>query len=222
MEESLKSYENAAKFAAQKGLKRFTRFLDPAQVYEARSIAKKNGVSFSCWGGFDRAERVIGCFYPEDHIVDQQEYPLVCLCAHYNAKFCHLTHKDILGAFMNLGLTRDCVGDMMILSDRVYLFASEQTAAFVASSLTSAGRVPLSFEPVDALPRIPEPAGTEFHSVVSSLRLDAMLAAAYRLSRNEAASCIRNGLVKVDHLPQERIDFVLKENSLLSLRGKGA
>ena len=93
---------------------------------------------------------------------------------------------------------------MIIVSDRVYLFAHEQTASFVAMSLTSAGRTSFKFEELDVLPDIPEPEGTSFSSVVSSLRLDAMLAAAYRLSRNEAASYIRSGMVKVNHLPEER------------------
>lgn len=221
MEDISRVFENCARFAAQKGMIRFTRFLDPAQAHEAHAIAKEHGVSFSQWGGYDRAERTIGCFYPRDELVDTEQYPLVCLTARYNAKFCHPTHRDLLGAFMALGLTRDCIGDMIIISDRVYLFAHEQTASFVAASMTSAGRTSLQFEHLDALPEIPEPDGTSFSAVVSSLRLDAVLAAAYRLSRSEAASLIRNGLVKVNHLQEERIDVLLKEDSLLSLRGKG-
>ncbi len=221
MEEYSKVFENAARFASQKGMARFTRFLDPAQAHEASLIAHAHGIRFSSWGGYDQAERSIGCFHPDDIEVDAQEYPLVCLCARYALKFCQVTHSDLLGAFMALGLTRDCIGDIIIVSDRVFLFASEQTASFIATSLTSAGRASLHFERMDGSISIPEPAGTTFSSVVSSLRLDAMLAAAYRLSRNEAADCIRAGLVKVNHLPQERIDAVLKEDSLMSLRGKG-
>lgn len=221
MDDLSRVFDNAARFAAQKGMIRFTRFLDPAQAHEAAETAKEYGVRFSRWGGYDRAEREIGCFYPHDEKVENEQYPLVCLSARYNAKFCHPTHRDLLGAFMALGLTRDCIGDMIIISDRVYLFAHEQTASFVASSLTSAGRTPLQFECLDVLPDIPEPEGSSFSGVVSSLRLDAVLAAAYRLSRNEAASLIRSGFVKVNHLQEERVDVLLKEDSLLSLRGKG-
>lgn len=221
MDEFTKVFENAARFAAEKEMSRFTRFLDPAQAHEASLIAKEYGVSFRGWGGYDDAERVIGCFFPTESPVEQSEYPLVCLSAKYHAKFAQITHRDLLGAFMALGLTRDCIGDMIILSDRVYLFASEHTADFIAASLTSAGRVALHFERMDVLPEIAPPAGTTFSSVVSSLRLDAVLAAAYHLSRSEAASCIRGKLVKVNHLPEERTDIVLKEDSLLSLRGRG-
>jgi len=221
MEEISKLFENAAKFAAQKDLCRYTRYLDPAQTYEAERIARQYGVAFSAWGGYDRAERVIGCFHPHDEAPALESYPVVCLSARIPVKFCKITHRDLLGAFMALGLTRDCIGDIIIISDYVYLFAAEQTAGFIAASMTSAGRATLQFEMMQTLPEIPEPDGVTFSAVVSSLRLDAVLAAAYRLSRSEASELIRSGLVKVNHLPEERTDFLLKEDTLLSVRGKG-
>lgn len=221
MDDIISLFVNASRFAAQKELKRFTRFLDPAQANDAKRIAREHGVSFETWGGYDQAERVLGCFYPEFDEVDRGEYPLTCLSARIPVKFCHVTHRDILGAFMALGLTRDSIGDIIIVMDRVYIFAHEQTAAYIAVSLTSAGKASLSFEIMDGLPDIPEPNGMAFSSIVSSLRLDAVLAAAYRLSRSEAAELIRSGAVKVNHIPEERVDFIVREDSLLSLKGKG-
>ena len=221
MDEIRKLLENAARFVSVRDMPRFTRYLDPAQEIEARGIARAYGVGFSAFGGYDAAERMIGCFHPLDDAPSKEAYPIVCLCARIPVKFCHITHRDVLGAFMSLGLTRDCIGDMIILQDCVYLFAHDQTADFVASALTSAGKAPLRFEAMNEFPVIPEPAGTELKTVVSSLRLDAVLAGAYRLSRNEAAEAIRAGLVKVNHLPCDRTDMQLKEDSLLSLKGYG-
>ena len=214
-------FEDAARIAARKGLTRYTRFLDPAQAMQAVQIAKSAGAAFSSWGGYPDAERVIGCFHPADEEAMTEDYPLVCLHASVSTKFGTITHRDLLGAFMALGLTRACIGDMIIRDTDVYLFASSQTADFVAASLTSAGKISLDFSVLDVIPEMPEPSGSSFSAVVSSLRLDAVLASAYRLSRSEAADCIHAGLVKVDHLPCERVDFTLKEGALLSVRGKG-
>ena len=214
--------KDAARLAAGKGLTRFTRFLDPAQAVQAAQIAHRNGASFMSWGGYANAERVIGCFYPVgDCPPDASEFPVVCLSARLQNKFGTLTHRDLLGSFMALGLTRSCLGDIIINDHEAYLFVSRQTAGFIASSMTSAGKISLSFDELDHVPDIPEPKGSAFSAVVSSLRLDAVLASAYHLSRSEAADYIRSGLVKVDHLPCERIDLLLKENALLSLKGKG-
>ena len=221
VEDQTELLEDAARQVSRRGINKFTRFLDPAQAGQAEQIARNHRVAFSVWGGFEQAERVIGCFHPVGKEVDPFEYPIVCLHSSVPIRFGSLTHRDLLGAFMALGLTRSCIGDMIISGSDVYLFAFSQVADFIASSMTSAGKMHLDFRVMDDVPAMPDPDGTEFRSVVSSLRLDAVLAAAYHLSRSEAAEYIRAGLVKVEHLPCERVDFMVKEGSLLSLRGHG-
>ncbi|MDO5379184.1 MAG: YlmH/Sll1252 family protein [Clostridia bacterium] len=221
MDEISKTLENAARFAAKTGMSKFTRFLDPAQAVQAQRLAREQGAAFSAFGGYERSERVIGCFHARDEVVSPEEYPIVCLHARYAQRFVTLSHRDLLGAFMSLGLTRDCIGDMIISDADVYLFATEGTADFIAASMTSAGKASLRFEILGAVPPMPEPKGRTFSAIVSSLRLDAVLAAAYQLSRAEAAEAIRAGLVKLDHVPCEKVDMPVREGALLSLRGKG-
>lgn len=221
IEESLKSLENAAKLAGEKGLVRFSRFLDPAQALSAAQLAREYGAKFSLWGGYPDAERVLACFYPPDEQVAENEFPVVCLHSRYSEKFCSLSHRDLLGSFMSLGLTRSCLGDIIIAGADIYLFAHSQNADFIAQSMVSAGKTPLHFNILETVPTMPEPEGTRFSAVVSSLRLDGVLAAAYRLSRSESAELIRSGLVKVDHAVCDRVDTTVRENALFSIRGKG-
>jgi len=221
MDDQIKMLEDAARLASRKDLTKFTRFIDPAQAIQAQQIARAYGSGFSVWGGYAGAERVIGCFHPIGETPETGEYPLVCLHSRVQTRFGSITHRDLLGAFMALGLTRSCIGDIIIGDTDAYLFAVSQTAGFIAASLNSAGKMSLHFSVLEQIPAIPEPEGSSFQAVVSSLRLDAVLACAYRLSRSEAADCIHAGLVKVDHLPCERVDAVLKEGALLSVRGRG-
>ena len=221
MEDIQKALENAAKLAGEKGLTRFTRFLDPAEAELGRYLARQYGARFSAWGGYDQAERMVGCFGPAGEEMDTAQYPVVCLHSRYSPKFCSITHRDLLGSFMALGLTRSCAGDMIIAGTDIYLFAHAQTADIIAQSMKSAGKAPLDFHALTETPQMPEPEGTRFSAVVSSLRLDAVLAAAYRLSRSEAADSIRAGLVKVNHLACDRVDLPLQEGALLYMRGRG-
>lgn len=221
MEESLKSLENAAKLAGEKGLVRFSRFLDPAQAVQAAQMAREYGAGISLFGGYDGAERVIACFYPPDEQIEKSQFPIICLHSRYSAKFCSISHRDILGSFMSLGLTRSCLGDIIIVGADIYLFAHDQTADFIAQSMVSAGKTPLHLSVLNPVPPMPEPEGTRFSAVVSSLRLDGVIAAAYRLSRSESAEMIRAGLVKVDHMACDRVDRQVEENTLFSIRGKG-
>lgn len=221
MEESLKTLENGARLAGEKGLTRFTRFLDPAEAAQASHLARAYGASFSQFGGYDNAERVVGCFHPYMEDIAEDAYPIVCLHSTFSLRFCTLTHRDLLGAFMSLGLTRSCIGDMIISGADIYLFAHASTAAYISESMTSAGKAPLRFKALDHIPQMPEPEGTRFSAVVSSLRLDGVLAAAYHLSRAEAQDAIRAGIVKVNHKPCDRVDFAVAQGALLSMKGRG-
>jgi len=122
---------------------------------------------------------------------------------------------------MALGLTRDSIGDIIIVDSDIYLFVMAQTADFIMQGMHSAGKAALRFEPVTGEIRIPEPRGSCFHDTLSSLRLDAVVASAYRLSRNESGDIIRAGLVKLNHLPCDRVDTAVEEGAMLSVRSKG-
>ena len=56
---------------------------------------------------------------------------------------------------------------------------------------------------------------------VQQQRLDAVLAAACRLSRSEAQRLIAAGLVKLNHVPNTHSDAKLTEGDLISARGYG-
>lgn len=221
MEENQRTFEFAARFACEKGIARYTRFLDPVQESAAKQIAHDRGAGFTAWGGYEQAERKIGCFLPWGEEASRQDFPLVTLHSRYSSKFCLLSHRDLLGSFMALGLTRDSIGDIIIVDFDIYLFVMAQTADFIAQSMSSAGKVPLRFEPVDGEIQIPDPKGSCFHDTLSSMRLDAVIASAYRLSRSEVSDLIRAGLVKLNHIPCERTDTAVEEGAMLSVRGKG-
>ncbi len=131
MEENQRTLEFAARFASEKGIARYTRFLDSVQVAAAKQIAREHGAAFSVWGGYEQAERQIGCFLPWGEEASSSDFPLVCLHSRFSSKFCSLSHRDLLGAFMALGLTRDSIGDIIIVDSDIYLFVMAQTADFI-------------------------------------------------------------------------------------------
>ena len=55
MDENRRTFEFAARFACEKGIARYTRFLDPVQEAEARQIAYDCGAVFASWGGYEQA-----------------------------------------------------------------------------------------------------------------------------------------------------------------------
>ena len=133
-----------------------------------------------------------------------------------------LSHSDYLGALMGLGIKRTVVGDILVREDGADIIVLTEIADFIMQTFASAGRSHLSLErlPIEAL-IIPAHETHEIHDTVASLRLDALLAAAFRLPRGKAADAIRQGLVFVDHLEATKIDMPVEEGAEFVIRHKG-
>ena len=153
------------------------------------------------------------------------EWPLLALRLQWNARFANPGHRDLLGAVMGLGIEREMTGDIAMGEYRgapcAYLFALEEVADYITANLDSAGRAALKVCVATEDLQLSPPEGESLRLTVQQQRLDAVLAAACRLSRGEAQRLIAAGLVKLNHVPQLRPDARLSEGDLISARGHG-
>lgn len=135
--------------------------------------------------------------------------------------FVKLQHPDYLGALIGLGLDRKVLGDILPDDRGAYLFVKESMAPFILDQLTSVGRASVSVSRRDDLPEEAQPKRQERELVVSSLRIDSMVAAFFRLSRGKAQKAIRSGFVFVDGGQELGTTTLLKEGNRVSLRHGG-
>jgi len=201
-----------------------TRFLEPSVLANVNAAAGRAGVKVALWGGYEGAERCVAAFYADDP-PGAGDWPLLALRLDWNGKFASPGHRDLLGAVMGLGIEREMTGDIAMGEYRgapcAYLFALAEVADYIAANLESAGRASLRVSVADEPPQLLPPEGESLRLTVQQRRLDAVLAAAYRLSRGEAQRLIAAGLVKLNHAPQLRPDARLEAGDLLSVRGYG-
>ena len=210
--------------AAHTGTACYTRFLEPSQADVVRAAAARAGVKACFWGGYEGAERCVAAFCDMEP-PEPWEWPIVALRLSWNAKFASPGHRDLLGAVMGLGIERETTGDIAMGEYRggpcAYLFALEDMADYIAANLDSAGRAALKACVAEETPALTPPEGTTLRLTVQQERLDAVLAAACRLSRSEAQRLIGAGLVKLNHVPNTHADAHLSEGDLISARGYG-
>ena len=183
-------------------------------VHEARAA----DVAAAFDGGFPDAERVQVCFHPA---WAEAEFTAVWLEIRWAARFARVTHSDLLGSLMALGIDRSFFGDLIALEDRAYLLALPEAAARLPGEWLQAGNVPVKVQQLTEKPVFELPRGEEMRDTVAALRLDCVLASGMRTSRAKAAEMIRAGLVAVEHMPEERTDRLLAAGQLLSVRGFG-
>lgn len=213
----MRRLDELAARTARTGISCYTAFLSPAEMQWAQASANRQRVNVAFQGGYEDAERCIACFWDEE---DPQDFPLTALelsWPHQSAP----GHRDVLGSAMGLGIKRSCMGDIVLLEEKGYLFAERQMAEHIALSLSSAGRIKLQVRLLDEWPQLEPPAGEELHDTVHSLRLDAVVAAGFNLSRGDAADLIAAGHVKLRHLPTERTDARVQQGDAISVRGHG-
>ena len=221
---ALKRLRELALRAAHTGRPQFTRFMDPSLTGDARRVAGENGVSCAFYGGYADAERVMAAYYDSD-APEPWEYPVQGVRVTWNEKFAHPAHRDLMGAVMGLGLDRDTLGDVALGTWRdapcAWVFALPEVADYIAANLDSAGRAPVKAEVSQDAPEIAPPEGVSLRVTVQTARLDAVLAAGYRLSRAEAQRLVAAGLVKLNHVPNEHTDAHVAVGDLISARGHG-
>lgn len=194
------------------------RFVTGDERSIALHEAHQAGVEASFYGGWDDAERVQVCFHPYG---DEPEYTAVWMLVKWNAKFAQVEHRALLGSLMALGMDRAFFGDIIAQEDRAYIYVMPEMAARLPMEWDSAGRTSITVEELYEPPGIEAPKGVMFKDTVASLRLDSVLASGMKLSRSKAAEIIRQGAVMVDHMPEERVDRMLSQGQLLSVRGFG-
>ena len=194
------------------------RFVTGEERALAVHLAREAGVDASFDGGWAEAERVQVCFHPA---WTEADFTAVWLKITWAARFARVGHSDLLGSLMALGMERSFYGDLIALEDRAYLCTLPEMARRLVVEWEKAGNVPLKVTELEEPPVFEAPRGEELRDTVASLRLDCVLASGMRISRTKAAECIREGLVMVDHMPEERVDRMLESGQLLSVRGFG-
>lgn len=199
----------------------YSRFLTPAEADDARKAASDQGVRCTCFGGYDDAERRIAAFSTEALHEMPSDTPLRWVSVHWDVRYGSVGHRDLLGALMGLGLEREIFGDIIIREAIAYFVMMEDMVDFVKSQLTSVGNVAVKVLGLPGQPDLPKQVYRMRRDTVASLRLDAVVAAAFHLSRSAAAEKITEGSCKVDHRQVLLPDYRVDQGMLLSLRGKG-
>lgn len=180
-----------------------------------KSIYFENYLFF---GGYENSERkLLGLFYDQSCYDDFPVSPIV-----FKFRNCDkLCHRDFLGALMSLGIERETVGDILVEDGRCVVFVKSELKDYITSQIFKIGNVGVSFsefKPSD----LPQGRGEiEFSYVVSSLRLDNVIAAITGLSREKTKTLIMSGCVGVNFITTQNISQTLKDDTTLTIRGRG-
>ncbi|MBQ7038308.1 MAG: hypothetical protein IJN61_04285 [Clostridia bacterium] len=213
--------DDACDLCEMRSCPRFVGFLDEHRQAVARAVLREKGTfSFLFYGGYEGAERTILGVFPSFLPPDTDLFPLKAIGFRYR-RTASLSHRDFLGALLATGIKRDKLGDIVCGEGLTVVFVDEELAPFLAESVNKVGSegVQALFPYADEV--IVHHEFCEYRDTVASPRLDAVLKAALRISREEASRRITAGLVSCNHMPCEQVAHTVKEGDVLSVRGEG-
>ncbi|MGG3669963.1 RNA-binding protein [Bacillus cereus] len=210
------------KQAAEYHQVKLTDFLDPRQQQIVSMVIGQGEVAVRFDGAMPESERKRALIYPDYLELNEEEFQVEVLEIDYPSKFYTLEHRQILGAFMSLGLTREKCGDILLQENRAQIAVAKEVASYIEMNLQSIGKVKVSLTPVQAeqILRVGEKWG-EKSGTVSSLRLDVLLAEMLHISRQKVQPLIKDGLVKVNWKTVEQTAYECFPGDVFSIRGYG-
>ena len=219
-----KRFIELARKSDNSGYFTFTDFLGLAEQSAFSEIKKElRGVTYEAFGGAEGAERVIIRFGSEEELGYSLPFPIsVVRVDPVSQKYADmLTHRDFLGAILNLGIERDTLGDIVIIDNVGYIFCLDSIADYICESLIKVKHTDVCAKIVTSLPE-GELYRTEERMVqISGERLDAVIAKLFSLSREDAQLLFKKRLVFVDGRQIDSTSYVPKEKEKISVRGHG-
>lgn len=200
----------------------FTSFLDPETVHVCLSVFSSDEVNLMAYGGYEDAEYQMVGVFPTYVTPSKEDFPIVLLQGGYAKKFGQLGHRDLMGAVMALGIERKVFGDLLVHEDLVQVWVQEKMADYFTQTLDKIGRFGVQLAPVspDLFVRGQE-AKKPMSCSVHSLRLDALVASVYHVSRGQADKLIHAGHVKVNYGVEQMGSRVIKPGDMISVKHKG-
>lgn len=170
-----------------------TAFLTPAERMELQNAPSLRGTAVAYSGGGTECERTCAFFLPFYLTAEELDPSEYISAVHFRSFFGEPGHRDYLGALLALGVRREWVGDIRIRGAEAWVFCLPSVVKTLAE-LDRAGRYTVRGEEI-ALADVPEEeVKTETVSfTVQSLRLDAVTAGLFHVSRTTAAELIRLG-----------------------------
>ena len=212
--------EELARAAEYSGSVRTLGFLSDREQELAQAAANRSRATVVSWGGFDGAERRILAFAPEGEDVQLDVFSIEAVRIRAGKPARHLTHRDYLGALMGLGIKRESLGDILVDEEGALVYAHGPAVRLILEELSSVGRCSVTCEraQAEAAQAVPP---EERRASVSSLRLDAVLAAMMHVSRGVSAQLIKAGAVSVNHVETARPHYEVFAQDVFRVRGYG-
>ena len=200
----------------------FSHFLNLNEISLIHQMSAELPSAFRLSGGYGHAERQMAAFFADDP-GDALEYPVDAVCiAPASPKFAEkLTHRDILGSLMNLGLKRETLGDILLMEPEAVVLCVRSVSGYIMDQCTRIRNTMVTCRQIPLSDFSYEPRLVEKDSIVASLRLDTIIADVCKLPRSAAQKIVSEGNAFVNARSIHQNGHICQNGDILSVRHFG-
>ena len=204
--------------ACDRGTPQFLDFLSPAERSVCERVSETTPLAdISFVGGYPDAERTLAMISPRGCAYEIKP-PITVLALEY--KGTHLSHRDILGSIMGLGIKREKIGDILPENDPPVLFCDSVIAEYIINHLERAGKNRVTAKKTK-IGVIAEQSKTQKSFTVKSLRLDSIMAEGFAVARSRAVEIIKQGSVYLNWIECSSPSKEVSQGDTITCRGLG-
>ena len=180
-------------------------------------------VGYTLEGGNECCDRKLIRFGNPEELGYEEDFPIVCIkITPIIKKFSdEFSHRDFLGAIMNLGIDRATIGDVFLQENEGYVFCLNSIAEYITENLDKVKHTHIKCEKVKDSLRFIKDEGKPLEITVTSDRIDVVVAGVYHISRSESLACFEKAIVYVNGRLCTSNAKSLKAGDVVNIRGKG-
>lgn len=190
-------------------------FLNELEVSVSHNYLNNLKVEHTFFGGYPAASRMY--LYLSDNTEGFNDITPLKI----SPKGGTLTHRDYLGSLMGLGITRECVGDILLKEDFAVAFVRRDISHYIMQNLSSVGRVGVSVTVYDDDLTALSANYSEGEIIVTSMRIDNFISSVAKCSRQKASEYILSDSVFINYSCVDKVSKVLSSGDTVSIRGIG-
>ncbi len=132
-----------------------------------------------------------------------------------------ISHRDVLGDILNLGINREKIGDIFKSNGEFYVCATNTMVKFLDLNLSKIKRFNVETSIITENLTKDEEKYKESVGIIQSKRLDCVVAEMANISRGDAQSMVKQKKIKLDYEISTNPSKTVEGNSLISIRGYG-
>jgi len=217
------------KFCETRNKIQTTDFLNQMEQKIVENFLKSQRITnYFYTGGFEEAERKVLIIYPEklNEIIENinlNEYINGIRITVPNEMKGEYLHRNYLGGLMKLGIAREKIGDIVVDENGADILIIPEMLKFLMTNIPSLTRFSKSkIEQINLEELRKIEIQTQIVKVtVSSMRLDNIVAELVKCSRGKANEILQQERVLLNHETVQKSSKEVKENDILTIRGKG-